>query len=187
MNGGHRDKFSKLTEGQILCLQLVNQHKSSKEIALVLKISHYTVDQRVSRACKQLGVTSRWEAARLFAEYEASLGCGPLVHEVPDIADAYDPMPTLAPSSTEEEQNGSRQVLHLSDTIKGFDHEAIDLDLSKAGASQFGPLFSPAKWGQSNALSITNRLIAAFVIMSACIIITGFLIAALEALSRLLN
>jgi DNA-binding CsgD family transcriptional regulator len=187
MNGGHRDKFSKLTDAQISCLRLVNQHKSSKEIALILKISHYTVDQRVARACAVLEATSRWQAARWLAEHEMSLGYEPLAYETPDIADADNPMSLLGPSSTEEEQRGSGPALHLSDTVTGFNHEATDLNLSEAGASLFSPLFFPAKWGQSNALSITNRFIAAFAILSASIIITALLVASLEGLSRLLR
>ena len=59
-----------LTEGQIACLRLVDEHRTSKEIARILGISPYTVDQRLSLARKKLGASSRIEAARLFAEVE---------------------------------------------------------------------------------------------------------------------
>jgi DNA-binding CsgD family transcriptional regulator len=187
MNAPGRDRFAKLTQAQLSCLRLVNQHKNSKEIAIHLGVSHYTVDQRVARACKLLGVQTRWEAARLLAEHEAGLGYEPFVYEPSDIAGADMLMPPLGANATEEEQSSSGQTLYLSDTVIGFDHEASGADLLEKWSSQFSLLFSPAKWGQPNALSITNRLIAAFAILSASIIITALLIAALEGLSRLLG
>lgn len=59
-----------LTEGQKACLRLVDEHRTSKEIARILGISPYTVDQRLSLARKKLGAASRIEAARVFAELE---------------------------------------------------------------------------------------------------------------------
>nr|WP_272914669.1 helix-turn-helix transcriptional regulator [Aurantiacibacter rhizosphaerae] len=53
----------KLTAKQRAVLDLLIQHKTSKEIARLLGISHYTVDQRVAAARKKLGVTSRNELA----------------------------------------------------------------------------------------------------------------------------
>jgi DNA-binding CsgD family transcriptional regulator len=187
MNAPRRDSFSKLTQAHFICLRLVNQHKSSKEIAIALKISHYTVDQRVARACHLLGATSRWEAARWLAEHEAREGYEPLVCQTLDIVDIHNPMPTLGLSLTEEEQSGSAQAVHLSDNVIGFDHEINDFDVSERRASQFASLLFPAKWGQSNALSITNRLKAAFGVFAVSIIITALLIASLEGLSRLLD
>lgn len=57
-----------LTEGQKDCLQLVNEHRTSKEIARILHISPFTVDQRLDAAKAKLGARTRKEAARMFAE-----------------------------------------------------------------------------------------------------------------------
>jgi DNA-binding CsgD family transcriptional regulator len=57
-----------LTPGQVDCLLLVGQHFTSKEIALSLRISRHTVDQRVRLAMQTLGVKRRGEAARIVVE-----------------------------------------------------------------------------------------------------------------------
>ena len=57
--------IEKLTEGQMSCLLLVSDHLTSKEISVLLGISRHTVDQRVRRALKTLGVQRRSQAARM--------------------------------------------------------------------------------------------------------------------------
>lgn len=62
-----------LTEKQCSVLDLLIDHKTSKEIARELGISPHTVDQRISLARGKLGVSSRNElAARYRAMREAS-------------------------------------------------------------------------------------------------------------------
>lgn len=56
-----------LTAKQREVLDLVLLHKSSKEIARTLNISHYTVDQRITAARQRLGVTTRGELARAYS------------------------------------------------------------------------------------------------------------------------
>lgn len=56
-----------LTAKQREVLDLVLKHKSSKEIARTLGISHYTVDQRITAARQKLGVKSRGELARSYS------------------------------------------------------------------------------------------------------------------------
>ena len=60
-NGG----LARLTKGQIQCLQLVEDHMSSREIATKLAISPHTVDQRIRLALQSLGVERRSQAARI--------------------------------------------------------------------------------------------------------------------------
>ncbi|WP_305095669.1 helix-turn-helix transcriptional regulator [Croceibacterium aestuarii] len=52
-----------LTAKQIEVLDLLIEHKTSKEIARALDISPYTVDQRINFAKDKLGVRTRGEAA----------------------------------------------------------------------------------------------------------------------------
>ena len=61
------DLLSSLTAKQREVLDLVLLHKSSKEIARSLHISHYTVDQRISAARQKFGVNSRGELARAYS------------------------------------------------------------------------------------------------------------------------
>jgi DNA-binding CsgD family transcriptional regulator len=82
-------RLARLTEGQLDCLRLVNQHLSSKEIATELEISSHTVDQRVRQALHTLGVERRAQAARLVAQYS-----GPyqrLIHQTPHIEALNEP------------------------------------------------------------------------------------------------
>lgn len=58
--------ISTLTAKQCEVLDLVLAHKSSKEIARSLNISHYTVDQRITAARQKLGASSRGELARSY-------------------------------------------------------------------------------------------------------------------------
>src|SRR3990170_6087932 len=57
------ERVAKLSSGQLACLQLVDQHLSSKEIAQELGISSHTVDQRVRGALHVLGVERRDQLA----------------------------------------------------------------------------------------------------------------------------
>ncbi|MGB3796018.1 MAG: helix-turn-helix transcriptional regulator [Alteraurantiacibacter sp.] len=61
-----------ITAKQRAVLDLLIQHKTSKEIARILGISHYTVDQRIAAARKKLGVTSRNELAAAYQVIAAS-------------------------------------------------------------------------------------------------------------------
>lgn len=54
-----------LSDGQLICLELISQNLTSKEIGAQLGISPHTVDQRVRRALRILGAADRRQAARL--------------------------------------------------------------------------------------------------------------------------
>ena len=59
--------LTSLTKKQREVLDLVLQHKSSKEIARTLQISPHTVDQRIVSARQKLGAASRGELARAYS------------------------------------------------------------------------------------------------------------------------
>src|SRR4051812_30186009 len=89
------ERVARLTAGQLDCLRLVDQHLSSKEIAVELNISPHTVDQRIRQSLGILGVERRTQAARIVAQYK-----GPyqrLIHQSPHIpADAQTGHPEAA-------------------------------------------------------------------------------------------
>ena len=62
--------IDQLSDSQRLCLRLVAQNKSSKEIAIEIGLSPQTIDQYLSRATSLLGASNRREAARFFEENE---------------------------------------------------------------------------------------------------------------------
>lgn len=77
--------LNKLSEGQLVCLRLVLEHKSSKDIARELGISRHTVDQRLKGAMRLLGATSRVAAARKLRALEDPHGYQSLIHQSSDI------------------------------------------------------------------------------------------------------
>ena len=77
-----RKSLSRLTEREKVCLREWLQHKSAKEIAADLGISHHAVEKRLKMARTKLGATSSLEAARMLGEAE---GYGQAVAQSPDL------------------------------------------------------------------------------------------------------
>ncbi|HEY0116308.1 MAG TPA: helix-turn-helix transcriptional regulator [Allosphingosinicella sp.] len=77
-----REALSRLTEREKLCLRQWLNHKSAKEIAADLGISHHAVEKRLKMARTKLGATSSLEAARMLGEAE---GYGQAVAQSPDL------------------------------------------------------------------------------------------------------
>ena len=77
-----RESLSRLTEREKVCLRQWLQHKSAKEIAADLGISHHAVEKRLKMARIKLGATSSLEAARRLGEAE---GYGQTVAHSPDL------------------------------------------------------------------------------------------------------
>ena len=65
-----REPLSRLTEREKICLRQWLQHKSAKEIAADLGISHHAVEKRLKMARIKLGATSSLEAARMLVGAE---------------------------------------------------------------------------------------------------------------------
>jgi DNA-binding CsgD family transcriptional regulator len=81
--------LSRLTDREKVCLRQWLQHKSAKEIAVDLGISHHAVEKRLKMARIKLGATSSLEAARMLGEAE---GYGQAVARSPDlVSDARPP------------------------------------------------------------------------------------------------
>ncbi len=78
MRDGER---TQLTEGQKACLRLVDDHHTSKEIARILGIYPFTVDQRLDAARRKLDAQSRKDAAKIFAAMEHKGISQPFVYE----------------------------------------------------------------------------------------------------------
>jgi DNA-binding CsgD family transcriptional regulator len=66
-------RFDKLTDRQKAYLRHVFQHRTSDEIAHLEQVSARAVDKQLLLAKDTLGATSRFEAARMFAEFEAGV------------------------------------------------------------------------------------------------------------------
>jgi DNA-binding CsgD family transcriptional regulator len=81
------DSRDQLTDGQKACLRLVDDHHTSKEIARILGISPFTVDQRLDAARRKLNAPSRKDAAKIFAMMEHGIS-EPFVYEPQRLATA---------------------------------------------------------------------------------------------------
>ena len=66
----NEEKLARLTEREKVCLRHWLQHKSAKEIAADLHISHHAVEKRLKMARTKLGTTSSMAAARLLSRAE---------------------------------------------------------------------------------------------------------------------
>lgn len=67
------ERFARLSERQKDYLRQVFQHRNSQEIAFAAGVSARAVDKQLHLAKNLIGATSRFEAARLFAEHEAGV------------------------------------------------------------------------------------------------------------------
>ena len=79
--------LSGLTAKQREVLDLLIEHKTSKEIARRLGISPHTVDQRIQFAKEKLGATSRNEAAAVYRRLVEI--CGQMTYDDSYVASAF--------------------------------------------------------------------------------------------------
>jgi DNA-binding CsgD family transcriptional regulator len=172
-------RIARLSLGQRQCLELVNQHLSSKEIALRLGISPHTVDQRVRQALQILGVDKRGEAARLVAGAEN--GDDPayqrLIHQPPYL----DPMP--APGH----QDGaiSHQIRH-ADRAGEPGPVGIETEQKLADRQASLPLPIATRSHPTNEMSIGFRLLWIVTIAIGAAFSAGMYLAGLESLTRMM-
>jgi DNA-binding CsgD family transcriptional regulator len=89
-----RESLSRLTEREKVCLRQWLHHKSAKEIAADLGISHHAVEKRLKMARTKLGATSSLQAARMLGEAE---GYGQSVPQSPDLASGALPLHSAFP------------------------------------------------------------------------------------------
>ena len=64
-------RWARLTEKHRACLDLLLEHRTSKQIARILDISKPTVDQRIAAARVILGASDRGDAALRYARLKA--------------------------------------------------------------------------------------------------------------------
>ena len=172
--------LARLSQGQIECLLLVDQHHSSKEIAVKLGISPHTVDQRIRGALEKLGVERRGEAARLVA---ATLSLQDpayqrLIHQPPHI--------DLVPP-TGQQEGTVRTLIRHADRAGEVSPPGHLTEQSPVG---FGsPLQLPfaTRSHPSNEMSVGLRLLWIVLIAIGATFSAGMYLAGLESLSRMIG
>ena len=175
-SGSGASPVSRLTSGQLDCLRLVNQHLSSKEIAVELGISSHTVDQRIRLSLQTLGVERRSQAARL-----VSHELGPyqrLIHQSPHI---------------EGDSNSGQSVGAVGFQIRHADragkpgHSGFNSE-QKLGSNRSSlPLPFATRSHPRNEMSVSHRLLWIVLIAIGAIFSAGMYLAGLESLSRMIG
>ena len=170
------ERVARLSQGQLDCLRLVDQHLSSKEIAAELGISPHTVDQRVRQSLHILGVSRRAQAARIVAQYS-----GPyqrLIHQSPYIPGE--------PDSVHPEAAVSHQIRHADRAGEaggpGFITEQRPASIWPSLQPPFATRSNPR-----NEMSVGQRLFWIVAIAIGAAFSAGMYLAGLESLARLLK
>lgn len=181
----HTQDLECLTDGQRDCLRLVMLHLSSKEIARTLGISPHTVDQRLRVAVRNLGVTSRFEAARMLANHSEAQAAAPyqsLIYQQPQL------------HRVAANQQGSSCPANGSAGVYEAMEPALELNAAQASfplpelSSRRGPKWSipPLMGEEVNDLTLSERVLAVVLIALGSLMAFGTFLSGLDALSRLI-
>jgi DNA-binding CsgD family transcriptional regulator len=170
------ERVARLSQGQLDCLLLVDQHLNSKEIAVELGISPHTVDQRIRQALQILGVERRTQATRIVARYRDPYQR--LIHQSPHIE------PNAR--GAEPEAAVSHQIRHADRAGEAGEAGFLTEQRPASFRSSLQPPFA-TRSNPRNEMSVGQRLfwIAAIAIGSA--FSAGMYLAGLESLARLLK
>ena len=181
MQDSIRDRVARLNDGQRQCLAMVNQHLSSKEIALKLGISSHTVDQRVRLSLTILGVEKRGEAARMVASVMGSSddpAYQRLIHQPP-----YIDVATAADHQQGAVDQQIRQIDRAGETSLG----GLDTEQRPANRWASLPLPIATRSQPANELSVGMRLLWIILIAAGAAFSAGMYLAGLESLSRMMS
>lgn len=176
-----QNRVSRLSDGQRQCLVFVNQHLSSKEIALRLGISPHTVDQRVRQALHILGVDKRGEAARMVASAMRSSddpAYQRLIHQPPYI--------DASPAPGHQKGAVGHQI-RQADRAGETSLVGIETEQRLANSWASLPLPIATRSQPSNELSVGVRLLWIVLIAVGAAFSAGMFLAGLESLSRMLS
>ncbi|WP_230781756.1 RNA polymerase subunit sigma-70 [Sphingomonas sp. Leaf37] len=97
-DGSASDRIALLTDRQLSYLRLVLQNRNSKEIAAVTGSSHRAVDKQLLKANNVLGVSTRFDAARLLADYDGGVEPLPPANDLPSAPPTF-PLPLPLPTA----------------------------------------------------------------------------------------
>jgi len=177
-------RLDRLTPGHRECLLLVDQHLSSKEIALRLSISPHTVDQRIRQALQILGVERRRDAARMIAAAAVPTPRSEtaryqrLIHQPPHI--------DSTPGASQKEWAVSHQIRH-ADRAREASSAGVNSEQNPAGHWSSLPLPFSTRSHPSNEMSVGIRLLWIVLIAIGAAFSAGMYLAGLESLSRMIG
>lgn len=194
-------RVARLTAGQRECLDLVDDHATSKEIARQLGISRHTVDARLRGAIQTLGVTSRREAAIIFRTAMQAQAYQPLAYQPPRIVSTAARIETssqeAACGESDDATGADIPVPHptaLAGRRGAVGHEAGHVaDGAVWSAASFPDIGLVSRqgqpllrlWGGANDLSARQRMLGIFIVMIAGMLAFGLLLSGISALTLL--
>jgi DNA-binding CsgD family transcriptional regulator len=171
------ERVARLTAGQLDCLLLVNEHLSSKEIAVRLGISPHTVDQRIRGALQTLGVERRSQAARLVSKYSSEYQR--LIHQ----------SPYIEPKRAWGDEGGadSNQIRHAgrAGEAQGSSGFQTEQRSERPGSSLQLPFAT--RNNPRNEMSVGLKLLWIVLIATGAAFSAGMYLAGLESLARLMS
>lgn len=176
-----QQRVARLSEGQRQCLILVDQHLSSKEIALRLNISSHTVDQRIRQSLQILGVENRREAARMVAcvlQSSDDPAYQRLIHQSPYI--------DAAPGPGHQEGAVGQQIRQAD---RAGESSLVGIDTEPRAARNWASLPLPiaTRSQPSNEMSVGVRLLWIVLIAAGAAFSAGMYLAGLESLTRMVS
>ena len=174
-SGVLEERVARLSQGQLDCLLLVDQHLSSKEIAGELGISSHTVDQRIRQALQILGVARRAQAARIVARHSPAYQR--LIHQSPHIE--------ANPARAHPGDAISNQIRH-ADRAGGALEAGFNTEQRPTTGSFLQPPFA-TRSNPRNEMSVGQRLFWIAMIAIGALFSAGMYLAGLESLGRLLS
>jgi DNA-binding CsgD family transcriptional regulator len=195
-------RVARLTVGQRECLNLVDDHATSKEIARQLEISRHTVDARLRGAIQTLGVSSRREAAVIYRAAMQAEGYQPFAYQSPRIVtEAQGAEKSPHDAATQPAESPSRQEPRTAPYARGA--PAHLLQSGQAGATQLGVVSDSAVWtavpsmdfavrrpflrlwGGANDLSAPQRMVGILIVTILAMLAFGVFLTGIEALALL--
>ena len=169
-------RVARLSQGQLDALLLVDQHLSSKEIALELSISPHTVDQRIRGALQILGVERRSQAARMVAQ--AHDPYQRLIHQPPYLEGGDSPGHSSGAVGF--------QIRH-ADRAGGARVLGVETEQRPGANWSSLPLPFATRSHPRNEMSVSLRLVWIVLIAMGATFSAGMYLAGLESLARMLG
>ena len=170
-------RVARLTPAQLDCLHLVNEHLSSKEIAIRLGISPHTVDQRIRGSLQTLGVERRSQAARLVSNFPGEYQR--LIHQSPYIETAR--------ASGDQGGAVSNQIRHAGRAGEAQGNSGFQTEQRSEQPWSSLQLPFATRSHPRNEMSVGLRLLWIVVIATGAAFSAGMYLTGLESLARLLQ
>ncbi len=196
-------RIEQLTAKQRACLDLVDDHATSKEIARELGISRHTVDARLRAAIQILGVSSRREAAVIYRAAADAESYQSFTYQPPQVADSRS-NPQVSAHGVDSEQFEQMETraqdpdgsMHWSPPAypqPGRQQVAFAPDhVADSAAWTFGAIADSREshprfrlWGGSNDLTPAQRVAGVFIVTILAMLAFGTFLSGIEALTLL--